>query len=96
MVDRPSGTDRIDSHMHREPGGRQVERCLQDADVCFDAAEHDPIARFRAWLVDRRWITEDEAARIQAGCDAEASEAADWAEQQPDPVPEDALKHLFA
>src|SRR4029078_13265731 len=26
------------------PGGRQVERCLQDADVCFDAAEHDPIA----------------------------------------------------
>jgi len=61
-----------------------------------DAAEHDPIARFRAWLLERRWITEDEAARIQAECDAEASEAADWAEQQPDPIPEDALKHLFA
>jgi len=61
-----------------------------------DAAEHDPIARFRAWLIERRWITEDETAQIQAECDAEASEAADWAEQQPDPVPEDALKHLFA
>jgi len=61
-----------------------------------DAAEHDPIARFRAWLIERRWISEDETAQIQAECDAEASEAADWAEQQPDPVPEDALKHLFA
>jgi len=61
-----------------------------------DAAEHDPIERFRSWLLKRGWIAADEAARIQAECDREASDAADWAEQQPDPVPEDALKHLFA
>ena len=61
-----------------------------------DAAEHDPIVRFRASLIERGWITDDQASTLQAECDAEASEAADWAEQQPDPTPEDALTHLFA
>jgi len=61
-----------------------------------EAARHDPIVRFTAWLVDRRWITAQDAAGGQAECDREASDAADWAEQQPDPVPEDALKNVFA
>ena len=61
-----------------------------------DASEHDPIERFVAWLIDRRWISAEEAARIQEKCDREASDAADWAEQQPDPVPEDALNNVFA
>ncbi|HXN89996.1 MAG TPA: thiamine pyrophosphate-dependent dehydrogenase E1 component subunit alpha [Candidatus Sulfotelmatobacter sp.] len=61
-----------------------------------EAAGHDPIARFTKWLVERRWITAAEAAAVQAECDREASDAADWAEEQPDPLPEDALKNLFA
>jgi 2-oxoisovalerate dehydrogenase E1 component alpha subunit len=61
-----------------------------------DASEHDPITRFVALLVERRWITVEDAAKVQEECDREASDAADWAEQQPDPVPEDALKHVFA
>jgi 2-oxoisovalerate dehydrogenase E1 component alpha subunit len=61
-----------------------------------DASEHDPIVRFVAWLIDQRWITPDEAAKVQAECDREASDAADWAEQQPDPVAEDALTNVFA
>jgi len=61
-----------------------------------DASEHDPIVRFVAWLIDQRWITADGAARVQADCDKEASDAADWAEQQPDPVAEDALTNVFA
>jgi len=61
-----------------------------------EAAGHDPIARFTRWLVERRWITAAEAAAVQAECDREASDAADWAEEQPDPLPEDALKNLFA
>ena len=60
-----------------------------------EAARHDPIARFVAWLIDRRWINSEAAAEVQAECDREASDAADWAEQQPDPLPEDALKNLF-
>ena len=61
-----------------------------------EAARHDPIARFNAWLLERRWLTADEAGSIQAECDKEASEAADWAEQQPDPLAEDAMKNVFA
>lgn len=60
-----------------------------------EAARHDPIVRFVDWLIGRRWITAEEAGEVQAAYDAEASEAADWAEQQPDPLPEDALKNLF-
>jgi 2-oxoisovalerate dehydrogenase E1 component alpha subunit len=61
-----------------------------------DASEHDPIARFVAWLVERGWITVEDAARLQAESDREASDAADWAEQQPDPVAGDALTNVFA
>jgi 2-oxoisovalerate dehydrogenase E1 component alpha subunit len=61
-----------------------------------DAAEHDPIARFVAWLVERGWIKAEDAARLQAEADREASDAADWAEQQPDPIAEDALANVFA
>jgi 2-oxoisovalerate dehydrogenase E1 component alpha subunit len=61
-----------------------------------EAAGHDPIARFTAWLIERAWISTEEAAGVQAACDKEASEAADWAEVQPDPVAEDAMTHVFA
>jgi 2-oxoisovalerate dehydrogenase E1 component alpha subunit len=61
-----------------------------------DASEHDPIERYVAWLIERGWIAADQAARVQAACDKEASDAADWAEQQPDPVAEDALANVFA
>src|SRR5215831_9757510 len=47
-----------------------------------EAARHDPIATFNAWLIERGWITADEAAEIQSRYDQEASDAADWAEQQ--------------
>jgi 2-oxoisovalerate dehydrogenase E1 component alpha subunit len=61
-----------------------------------DASEHDPIERYVAWLIERGWIAADQAARVQAACDKEASDAADWAEQQPDPAAEDALANVFA
>ena len=65
-------------------------------DEIDEAARHDPIARFNAWLLERRWLSAEEAAEVQAGYDREASEAADWAEQQPDPRAEDTLKNVFA
>jgi 2-oxoisovalerate dehydrogenase E1 component subunit alpha len=61
-----------------------------------EAARHDPIKRFTDWLIERRWITAAAASEVQAESDREASDAADWAEQQPDPLPEDALKNVFA
>jgi 2-oxoisovalerate dehydrogenase E1 component alpha subunit len=61
-----------------------------------EAAQHDPIVRFTAWLIERGWMTADDAANVQAAFDGEASDAADWAEVQPDPKPEDALSNVFA
>jgi 2-oxoisovalerate dehydrogenase E1 component alpha subunit len=61
-----------------------------------EAVAHDPISRFTTWLIERGWVAAEDAARVQAECDREASDAADWAEQQPDPIAEDALAHVFA
>src|SRR6202165_291251 len=61
-----------------------------------DASEHDPIVRFVSQLVERRWIAAEEALKIQEECDKEASDAADWAEQQSVPMAEDALANVFA
>jgi 2-oxoisovalerate dehydrogenase E1 component alpha subunit len=61
-----------------------------------EAAQHDPIVRFIAWLIERGWMTAGDAANVQAAFDTEASDAADWAEVQPDPKPEDALTNVFA
>src|ERR1700719_4063427 len=65
-------------------------------DEIDEAASHDPIARFNAWLLERRWLSAEEAAVIQAESDREASDAADWADRQPDPVAEEAMKNVFA
>jgi 2-oxoisovalerate dehydrogenase E1 component alpha subunit len=82
---------RINSHTSEDNQAK-----YRGKDEMDEAARHDPITRFVAWLVERRWMSADQAAAVQADCDAEAAEAADWAEQQPDPLPEDALRNVFA
>jgi 2-oxoisovalerate dehydrogenase E1 component alpha subunit len=61
-----------------------------------EAAQHDPIVRYTSWLIERGWLSADEARQTQSAFDKEASDAADWAEQQPDPRAEDALTNVFA
>ena len=82
---------RINSHTSED--NQTKYRSIEEME---EAARHDPLVRYTAWLIERGSITGDGAAGVQAACDQEASEAADWAEQQPDPLPEDALKNLFA
>ncbi len=61
-----------------------------------EAALHDPLLRFEDWLAARGWLSGAEAHAVREGCDRDAAEAADWAEQQPDPLAEDLAKHLYA
>jgi 2-oxoisovalerate dehydrogenase E1 component alpha subunit len=61
-----------------------------------ESAEHDPIVRYTSWLIERGWLSAETASQSQAAFDKEASDAADWAEQQPDPRAEDALTNVFA
>jgi 2-oxoisovalerate dehydrogenase E1 component alpha subunit len=82
---------RLNSHTSED---NQVK--YRGAEEIAEAAQHDPIARFNGWLIERGWLTAEETAGVQKRYDEEASEAADWAEQQPDPAPDDALKNVFA
>ena len=61
-----------------------------------EALRADPVARFEAWLAEQGWLAAEDADRVHQELDSEAAEAADWAEQQPDPRPEDLAAHLFA
>ncbi len=61
-----------------------------------EALDHDPVAKFEAWLAGRGWLAPEEAEGIRLEYERESSDAADWAEAQPDPRAEDALRHVFA
>ena len=61
-----------------------------------EALQFDPVAKFEAWLAGRGWLAPEAAEQVRLECEHESSEAADWAEGQPDPRPEDALRNVFA
>jgi 2-oxoisovalerate dehydrogenase E1 component alpha subunit len=82
---------RINSHTSEDDQAKYRTR-----EELEEALHSDPVPRFEAWLAERGWLSGDEAARIRQELDREAGEAADWAEQQPDPRPEDLATHLFA
>lgn len=82
---------RINSHTSEDNQAK-----YRAPDELEEASRHDPIVRYTTWLIERGSITTEAASAVQSACDQEASEAADWAEQQPDPLPEDALKNVFA
>jgi 2-oxoisovalerate dehydrogenase E1 component alpha subunit len=56
----------------------------------------EPMPRFRQYLLDRGVATEEELNEIKKRIDAEVNDATDWAEQQPDPVAEEAVLHVLA
>jgi 2-oxoisovalerate dehydrogenase E1 component alpha subunit len=56
----------------------------------------DPIDRFRKYLVEEGVLQESRVPAIQEAVDSEIAEAIRAAEAAPDPVPEDALKHVYA
>ena len=82
---------RINSHTSEDNQARY--RTAQDM---AEALAHDPVARFESWLEGRNWLLPKEAQRIRLELEREAGEAADWAEQQADPLPEDTLRNVFA
>jgi 2-oxoisovalerate dehydrogenase E1 component alpha subunit len=66
------------------------------AEELEEAARHDPLLRFEAWLEDRGWLSDEDARSLREDLGREAAEAADWAETQPDPRPEDLTTNLYA
>lgn len=58
-------------------------------------AAKDPVVVFRQRLLDDAVFSEEELAEIDGAVTEEVREAAEWAEQQPDPEPEDALGLVY-
>src|SRR5207245_6140401 len=82
---------RINSHTSEDNQGK-----YRTKEELAEAPRHDPLIRFTKRLVERRWITTEEAAEGQATCDREASEAADWAERDADSVAGEPQKSGYA
>ncbi|GAC1614508.1 MAG: 3-methyl-2-oxobutanoate dehydrogenase subunit alpha [Candidatus Dormibacteraceae bacterium] len=82
---------RINSHTSEDNQAR-----YRTAEDIQEALTFDPIPRFEAWLAGRGWLSSEDAAAVRADFEREAGEAADWAEAQPDPLPEAALTNVFA
>ncbi len=82
---------RINSHTSEDNQAK-----YRSAEELAEAAEHDPLRRFEEWLAARGWLSAEAARDVFERCHQEAGEAADWAERQPDPRPEDLASHLWS
>lgn len=56
----------------------------------------DPIVRLRTYILENELATDEELDHIDKEALAHVDEALDWAEQQPDPVAEEAALYVFA
>jgi 2-oxoisovalerate dehydrogenase E1 component alpha subunit len=81
---------RINAHTSEDNQAR-----YRTEDELREASSHDPLVRFETWLAERGWLSPEEAKGIREACEREAAEAADWAERQPDPRPEDVEANVF-
>ncbi|HKT82595.1 MAG TPA: thiamine pyrophosphate-dependent dehydrogenase E1 component subunit alpha [Solirubrobacterales bacterium] len=82
---------RINSHTSEDNQAK-----YRDAEEISEAQRHDPLLRFEDWLAARGLLDAAGAQTVREECDREAAEAADWAEQQPDPRAEDVATHVYA
>jgi TPP-dependent pyruvate/acetoin dehydrogenase alpha subunit len=55
----------------------------------------DPMLQAKRYLLEQG-VTEDQLAPLRAGLDAEIEAAIAQAESEPDPRPEDAMRHVYA
>ncbi|MGH2541346.1 MAG: thiamine pyrophosphate-dependent dehydrogenase E1 component subunit alpha [Ardenticatenaceae bacterium] len=58
--------------------------------------EQDPMNRLRTYLLQNNLASEEELAQINEDALAQVDEAIDWAERQPDPLPEEGARYVFA
>ncbi|TVP76400.1 MAG: pyruvate dehydrogenase (acetyl-transferring) E1 component subunit alpha [Gemmatimonadales bacterium] len=58
--------------------------------------EQDPIGVLRDRLMEAELLTEEELEELDKEARARAQEAADWAEEQPDPDPSELYTHVYA
>ncbi|MDP2726936.1 MAG: thiamine pyrophosphate-dependent enzyme, partial [Dehalococcoidia bacterium] len=61
-----------------------------------EARKMDPLGKFRSYLREEGILDEAKESEIQARVKREVDDATDYAEQAPDPGPEELLTDLYA
>lgn len=56
----------------------------------------DPLNRLRSYLFDKGLADDEALAEMNKGVLVQVDEAIEWARVQPDPIPEEAARHVFA
>ena len=55
----------------------------------------DPVKRFEQVLIAQNLLTEKDIQKIQSDADTEVAEAQKFAEESPEPLPEDAFSVIY-
>jgi len=83
-------TYRWRGHMEGDP---MLYRTKQEIDEWM---KKDPLKRFEQLLLGQGLLTQEDIQRIQTEADAEVAEAQEFAEESPEPLPEDAFNAIYA
>ena len=83
-------TYRWRGHYEGEP---MLYRTRQEVDEWM---KKDPLKRFEQVLLGQGLLTQEDIQRVQAEADAEVAEAQKFAEESPEPLPEDAFNAIYA
>ena len=86
-----AGVVRLHSHSESDDDGHYKSAAEREAERA-----RDPIARFAAWLTDRRLADDDALAQISRGVDDEIQAAADRALAAAPPDPATVLHHVYS
>jgi len=68
----------------------------READEVKKWQENDPIGIYREYLVSKKLVSEDELDQIEERAELETQEAVQFAENSPEPAPEDLFKDVYA
>jgi pyruvate dehydrogenase E1 component alpha subunit/2-oxoisovalerate dehydrogenase E1 component alpha subunit len=92
-----NGAVLIEAHTYRRKGHAEHDNqsYVPEGEIAWWAEHNDPITRYEKYLVEKKILDRTEmnkiASEIKSFLDAEA----EWAESQPDPLPESAAYNVF-
>jgi acetoin:2,6-dichlorophenolindophenol oxidoreductase subunit alpha len=91
------GPTLLELKTYRRGGHFQGDPCkYRTREEEADWLTRDPLERFRKQLLQAGVLSEDDMKQIDATLTAEITDAIDYALASPDPVPEQALEHVYA
>ena len=79
-------------HGHYE-GDHERYRTRQEVEEWM---KNDPLKRLEQELLNQGLLTQEDISKIQVEADDEVAEAQRYAEESPDPLPEDAFNTIYA